>query len=69
MCFLALFLGEEVEEGARLLELQCTFIWSNNRMKKFFTSNSVETLIPFYEEHQGLLKLQVPFGWEWGRIE
>ena len=66
MCFLALFLflGEEVGEGAGLLELQCTFIWGDNQKKKFFTSNSVEALIPFNEEHQGLLELQVPLRWE-----
>ena len=34
--------------------------------KKFFINNSVEDLIPFNEEHQGLLKLHVPLGWEWG---
>ena len=28
-----------------------------------------EALIPFDEEHPGLLKLQVPLGWEWGRFE
>ena len=40
----------------------------DNRKKKFFTSNSVEALIPFDEEHLGLLKLQVPLGWEWGEL-
>ena len=71
MCFLALFLflGEEVGEGAGLLELQCTFIWGDNQKKKFFTSNSVEALIPFNEEHQDLLKLQVPLGWKLEKIE
>ena len=34
--------------------------------KKFFINNSVKDLIPFNEEHQGLLKLHVPLGWEWG---
>ena len=28
-----------------------------HRKKKFFTSNSVEALIPFNKEHHGLLKL------------
>ena len=41
----------------------------DNRLKKFFTSNSVEALILFNEKHCGLLKLQVPLGWEWGKIE
>ena len=41
----------------------------DNRLKKFFTSNSVEALILFNEKHWGLLKLQVPLGWEWGKIE
>ena len=53
-----------VEKGAGLLELQCTFIWGDNRKKKFFTSNSVEALILFNEGHQGLFKLQFPLGWE-----
>ena len=52
-----------------LLESQCTFIWSENQKKKFLTNSPVEALIPFNEEYQGLLKLQVPLGWEWGRIE
>ena len=52
-----------------LLELQCTFIWGENQKKKFLTSSPVEALILFNEEHQGLLKLQVPLGWEWGRME
>ena len=70
MCFLALSLWwEEVEEGAELLELQYTFIWGDNQKKKFFTSNSVKTIIPFNVEHRGLLKLQVPLGWEWRWIE
>ena len=71
MCFLAFFPGgrEEVEEGVGLLELQCTFIWVDNQKKKFFTSNSVKALIVFYEEHQGLLKMQVPLGWEWERTK
>ena len=51
---------EEVEEGARLLELQFTWTWGDHQKKKFFTSNSVESLIFFNEEHPGLLKLQVP---------
>ena len=72
MCFLVLFPGErrgEVKEVVGLLELQYTFIWSENRKKKFLTSSPVEALILFNEEHQGLLKLQVPLGWEWGRME
>ena len=52
-----------------LLELQCTFIWGENQKKKFLTSSPVEALILFNEEHQGLLKLQVPLGWEWWRME
>ena len=40
----------------------------DNRLK-FFTSNSVEALILFNEEHWGLSKRQVPLGWEWGKIE
>ena len=64
MCFLALFLElEEVEKGAGLLELQCTFIWGDNRKKKFWSP--VEALILFNEGHQGLFKLQFPLGWEW----
>ena len=34
--------------------------------KKFFINNPVEALIPFKEKHQGLLKLHVPLGWDWG---
>ena len=52
-----------------LLELQCTFIWGENQKKKFLTSSPVEALILFNEEHQGLLKLQVPLEWELGRME
>ena len=52
-----------------LLELQCTFIWVENQKKEFSKSSPVEALILFNEEHQGLLKLQVPLGWEWGRME
>ena len=52
-----------------LLELQCTFIWGKNQKKKFLTNSPVETLILFNEEHQDLLKLQVPLGWELGRME
>ena len=55
-------------EGAGLLESQCTFIWGENQKKKFVTS-PIEALILFNEEHQGLLKLQVPLGWVWGRME
>ena len=58
-----------MEEGVGLLESQCTFIWGENQKKKFLTSSPVEALILFNEEHQGLLKLQVPLGWEWGRME
>ena len=57
-----------MEEGAGLLESQCTFIWGENQKKKFLTSSPVEALILFNEEHQGLLKLQVPLGWEWSRF-
>ena len=35
--------------------------------KKFFINNPVEALIPFKEKHQGLLKLHVPLGWDWGK--
>ena len=52
-----------------LLELQCTFIWVENQKKEFSKSSPVEALILFNEEHQGLLKLQVSLGWEWGRME
>ena len=58
-----------MDEGVGLLESQCTFIWGENQKKKFLTSSPVEALILFNEEHQGLLKLQVPLGWEWGRME
>ena len=58
-----------MEEGVGLLESQCTFIWGEDQRKKFLTSSPVEALILFYEEHQGLLKLEVPLGWEWGRME
>ena len=58
-----------MEEGVGLLESQCTFIWGENQKKKFLTSSPVEALILFNEEHQGLLKLQVPLGWEWGRVK
>ena len=53
-----------MEEGVGLLELHCTFIWGENQKKKFLTSSPVEVLILFNEEYQGLLKLQVPLGWE-----
>ena len=52
-----------------LVGLQCTLIWSENQKKKFLTGSSVEALILFNEEHQGLLKQQVPLGWEWGKVE
>ena len=51
-----------MEEGAGLLELQCTFIWGDNSKKKFFTNNSVEALPLFNKEHRGILKLQVTLG-------
>ena len=35
--------------------------WGDHQKNKFFIDNSVETLIPFKEEDQGLLKLYVPF--------
>ena len=35
--------------------------------KKFFINNPVQALIPFKEKHQGLLKLHVPLGWDWGK--
>lgn len=34
--------------------------WADHRQKKFYLNNTVEDLIPFKEEHQGLLKLHVP---------
>ena len=37
---------------------------SEHQNKKFFLNNFVEALIPFKEEHQGLLKLHLPLGWE-----
>ena len=37
----------EVEEGARLLESQCTFVWGENQKKKFLTSSPVEAVILF----------------------
>ena len=52
-----------------LLGSQCTFIRGENQKNKLITSSPVEALILFNEECQGLLKLQVPFGWEWGRME
>ena len=58
-----------MEEGVGLWESQCTFNWDENQKKKFLTSSPVEALILFTEKHQGLLKLQVPLGWEWARIE
>ena len=51
-----------------LLESQCTFIWGENQKKKFL-SCPVEALILFNEENQGLLKLRVPLGWEWGSMK
>ena len=33
--------------------------WVDHQKKKFFVNNFVEDLIPFKEEHQGLLKLPV----------
>ena len=52
-----------------LLELQCTFILGENQKRKFLTSSPVKALILFNEKHEGLLKLQVPLGCEWGRVE
>ena len=59
--------------GWRAVEISCAFFvdfcwefhaekWSDHRKKKFFTDNSFEALIPFKEEHQGLLKLHYFFG-------
>ena len=68
--FLALFPGEMGGGGGcETLESQYTFIWGENQKKKSLTSSPVEALILSNEEHQGLLKLQVPLGWEWGRME
>ena len=39
------------------------------KRKKFLTSSPVESQILFNEEHQGLLKLQVHLGWEFGRMK
>ena len=36
--------------------------WPSKFFMKFFMDNSFETLIPFNERHQGLLKLHVPLG-------
>ena len=69
-----------VKESMELLELQCTFMGGfqlggshaekrGDNRQKFFTSNSVEALILFNEEHRDLSKLQVLLGWEWWRIE
>ena len=41
----------EVEESVGLLESQCTFIWGENQKKKFLSSNPVEALMLFNEEH------------------
>ena len=35
----------------------------DHRRKKFFKSNSVKALTLFNKERQGLLKVQVYFGW------
>ena len=71
--------SEGVVEGTGLLELYLPF-WGelqlghshaerngDHQKKKFFINNFVEALIPFSEEHQGLLKLEVHLGWKWGR--
>ena len=34
--------------------------WADHRQKKLYLNSTVEDLIPFKEEHQGLLKLHVP---------
>ena len=52
-----------------LLESQCTFILGENQKRNFLTSSTVKALILFNEKHEGLLKRQVPLGWEWGRLE
>ena len=36
--------------------------WGDHQKKIFFINNSVEAVIPFKENHQGLLKLHVPWG-------
>ena len=49
--------------------------WGDYQKKKFFMYSSLETLIPFKEEYQGLLKQHVPFGgsfsiWKkWGYLQ
>ena len=63
------FWGKGGREGCETIGIAMYFIWGKNRKKKFFTSNSMEALTMFNEEHQGLLKLQFPLGWEWGSIE
>ena len=66
-----------VEEGGGTA-IACTFLmglclgssnvekWGKHQRKKLFINNSVEALILFKEEHQGLLKLHVLLRWEWG---
>ena len=41
----------------------CIYKWSDHQTKEFFINNTVEALISFNEEHQGLLKLHVPLRW------
>ena len=39
-----------------------------NPDREIYINTSVEALILFHKEHQGLsLKIQVPLGWEWER--
>ena len=40
--------------------------WGDHQKKKFFVKNSIEAVISFKEEYQGLLKLHVPFRFEEG---
>ena len=60
--------GESKTSSLELLELQCTFMGGfqlggshaekrGDNRQKFFTSNSVEALILFNEEHRDLSKL------------
>ena len=36
--------------------------WADHQKKKLFINNAVETLIPFKEDHQGLMRLHVYLG-------
>ena len=36
--------------------------WGDHQKKKFFGNNTEEAVIPFKEDHQGLLRLHEPLG-------